>query len=153
MGKRRSLRPTPEVYWIVILREIELLKVPVTVEWAKTTTGVATRRKRSCRSELVTRRLEPGTAEKRNYVGSADAERGYPEEHRTPAPVGNVLSPQAWINPPSDNTMRHEAAGATLSGWSIPRVAPDSGQRDEISPDADGDRPGPTSLPALIEAH
>ena len=82
-----------------------------------------------------------------------EAHRARPERFVRGMPQPPVLPPQAWINPPPEKTMRQEAAGVTFSGWSIPGVPPDSGQRDQISPHADRDRPEPTSLSALIEAH
>ncbi len=82
-----------------------------------------------------------------------EAHRAHPERFVRGMPQPPVLPPQAWINPPPEKTTRQEAAGATFSRWSTPGVPPDSGQRDQISPHAGGDRPGPTSLTALIEAH
>lgn len=77
-----------------------------------------------------------------------EAHRAHPERFVRGTPQPPVLPPQVWINPPLEKTTPQEAAGDLLSGWSIPRVPPDSRQRDEILPHPNGDRPERTSMKA-----
>ena len=77
--------------------------------------------------------------------------KAHPERFvRATTPQPSVLPRQVWIVLPPEKTTLQDAAGATLSGWSIPGVPPDSGQPDEISPHADGDRPQSASVSKLL---
>lgn len=82
-----------------------------------------------------------------------EAYRVHPERFVRGTPQPPVLPSQAWINPPLGKTTRQEAAGATFSGWSIPRVPPFSTPPNQYSIDAEEDRNDVTSILTTIEAH